>query len=119
VLRKKFNEEIHTKLSLTYGKDAVCQRAVDTWAGRFRSERTSVEEDDRRARPSHYDFSAAISSYLERNPHISCRKIPKDLFVLMTTISRVLEEIGSRFFIASWVSHELSAESKMNRVNIC
>jgi cytochrome b subunit of formate dehydrogenase len=37
----------------------------------------------------------------------------------MTTISRILEKISSRFLIARWVPHELSTESKANRVDIC
>jgi hypothetical protein len=91
---------------------------VNTWAAHFRSGRTFVEDDDRPGRASCDDFSAAIAGHLERNPHASCHEIAKDLFVPMTTISRILKEIGSRFFIARWVSDELSAESKVNRVDI-
>jgi transposase len=119
VLRKKYNKEIHTKLSLGYDKDPLCQRTVDTWVARFRSGRTSVEDDGRSGRPSRDDFSAAISGHLERNSHASCREIAKNLFVPKITISRVLEEIDSRFFIARWVPHERSTESKTNRADIC
>jgi hypothetical protein len=59
-----------------------------------------VENDDRPEKYSCDDFSAAVSGYLERNPHASCFKIAKNLFISKITISRVLEEIGSRFFIA-------------------
>jgi hypothetical protein len=100
VLRKRFNEEIHTKLSLRYGKDSLCQRTVDTWTARFRSGRTYVEDDDKPGRPFCNDFSATVSGYLERNPHASYREIAKDLFLPMTTISRILEKISSRFLIA-------------------
>jgi hypothetical protein len=78
-----------------------------------------VEDDNRPGRASRDDFSASVSGYLERNLHASCREITKDMFVPMTKISSVLEEIGSRFFIARWVSYELSVELKANRVNIC
>jgi hypothetical protein len=100
VLRKKSKEEIHTKLSLGHGKDVLCQRTMDTCAARFRSRRTSVEDDDKPGKPSRDDFSVAFSSYLKRNPHASCREIAKDMCVPMTIISRVLEKIDSRFFIA-------------------
>jgi hypothetical protein len=119
VFCKKSNEEIHTKLSFGYNKDALCQRTVNAWTARFRSERISVEDDDRPGRSSSDDFSTVVSGYLERNSYASCRKIAKDLFVLMTMILRVLEEISSRFFIARWMLHELSAESNANRVDIC
>jgi DNA-binding MarR family transcriptional regulator len=59
-----------------------------------------VEDNDRPGTLSCDDFSAVFSGHLERNPHISCREISKDLFVPKTTISRVLEKISSRFFIA-------------------
>jgi hypothetical protein len=78
-----------------------------------------MEDDDGLGKPSRDDFSAAISGYLDRNPHASCREITKDLFVPKTTISQVFEEMNSRFFISRWVPDELSAESKANRVDIC
>jgi hypothetical protein len=59
-----------------------------------------MEDDDRPARRSRKDFSTAISGYLERNLYASCHEVVKDLFVLITTISQVWHEIGSRFFIA-------------------
>jgi hypothetical protein len=118
MLHKKSNKEIHAKLSIGYGKDALCQRTVDTRAARFRSRGTSLEDHDRFGRPSRDDFSPAISGHLKRNIRASCCDIVKDLFVPMTTISQVLDEIGSRFIITRWVPHELSVKSKANRVDI-
>jgi hypothetical protein len=77
-----------------------------------------VEDDDRLGRASRDDFSVAFSSYLKRNLHALCYEIAKDLFVPKTAISQVLDEIGSKFFIARWVPHKLSAQSKANRVDI-
>jgi hypothetical protein len=119
VLRKNSNEEIHTKLSLRYDNDALCYWTVDTWVVRFWSKRTAVEHDDRFGRSSRENFSAVVSGHLERNPYASCREIAKDLFVPKIIISLVLEEIDSRFFITRCVLHELSTESKANRVDIC
>jgi hypothetical protein len=59
-----------------------------------------MEDDDRPERLSRDDFLAAVSGYLQRNSHASCREIVKDLFVLKIIISRVLEKIDPRFFIA-------------------
>jgi hypothetical protein len=64
-------------------------------------------------------FSAVFSGYLERNPYSSCREIAKNLLVSKTTISRGLEEMGPRFFIARRVPYDLSAESNAKRVDIC
>jgi hypothetical protein len=46
VLRQKSNRAIQAKVILVYGRDALCQRTVDTWAARYWSGRTSVEDDD-------------------------------------------------------------------------
>jgi hypothetical protein len=43
---QKSNMAIQAKLSLIYGKDALCQRTVDTWAARFQSGKTLVEDDE-------------------------------------------------------------------------
>jgi hypothetical protein len=100
MLHKKSNTAIQAKLSLGYGKDALCQRTVDTWAARFQSGRTSVEDDERSGRSSSDSLSDAVSGYLNRNPHASCREIAKDLFIPITTILRVLDKMGLRFFVA-------------------
>jgi hypothetical protein len=118
-VRQKSNNAIETKLSLVYGRDALCQRTVDTWATRFRSGRTSVEDDDRSGRPSSANLSAAVSGYLNRNPHASCLEIAKDLFIPKTSILHVLDEMGLKFFVARWVPYKLSAELNAKRIEIC
>jgi hypothetical protein len=119
VLRQKSNRAIQAKLSLVYGRDALCQRTVDTLAARFRSGRTSMEDDDRSGKPPSANLSAAVSGYLNRNSHASCREIAKDLFIPRTSILRVLDEMGLKFFVARWVPYKLSAELKAKRIEIC
>jgi transposase len=119
VLGQKSNRAIQAKLSLVYGRDALCRRTVDTWAARFRSGRISVEDNDRSGRSSSANFPAAVSGYLNRNPHTSCREIAKDLFIPKTSILRVLDEMGLKFFVARWVPYKLSAELKAKRIEIC
>jgi hypothetical protein len=119
VLRHKYNYRIQAKLCLIYSKYALCPRIVDAWPTRFQSKRTSVEDDERPGRPSRDDFSVAIFDYLKRNPHASCHEIAKRLFVPRITILRALGKMDFRFFITRWVPHELSAELKAKRVEIC
>jgi hypothetical protein len=61
MLSKKSNSAIQEKLSLVHGKDALCQRTVDIWIARFRSGRTSVEDDERPGRSSSDSLSDALS----------------------------------------------------------
>jgi hypothetical protein len=100
VLHKKSNMTIQAKVSFVYGKDALCQHRVETSPPRFRSGRTSVEDDDRSGRLSTDSLSDAVSFYLNRNPQALCQEIAKDLFIPATTILRVLDQMGLRFFIA-------------------
>jgi hypothetical protein len=119
VLHKKSNTATQAKFSLGYGKDALCQRPVGTWAAHFRSGRTSVEDDERPGRPSSDSLSDIVSDYLNRNSQASRQEIAKDLFILMTIILRILDEIDMRFFIARWMPYKLSPELKANRIEIC
>jgi hypothetical protein len=119
VLHTKSNTAIQAKLNLVYSKDALCQCTVDMWAARFRSGRTSVEGDERLGRPSSDSLSDAISDYLNRNPYASCRKIAKDLFIPTTTILRVLNEMGLKFFVTRWMPYKLAPELKAKRIDIC
>jgi hypothetical protein len=119
VVHKKLNTEIQTKFSLVYGKDAFCQRTVNMWAARFWSGRISVKDDERPGRPSSDSLSDTVSGYLNRNPHTSCREISEDLFIPMTTILRILDKMGLRFFVARWVPYKLSPELKAKRIEIC
>jgi hypothetical protein len=50
---------------------------------------------------------------------ITGRETVKVLFVPRIIILRALENVGLRFFITRWGSHELSAELKAKRVKIC
>jgi hypothetical protein len=78
-----------------------------------------VEDDERPGRLSSDSLSDAISGYLNRNPHASCREIAKDLFIPITIILRVLDEMDLRFFVARWVPYKLSPELEAKRIEIC
>jgi hypothetical protein len=119
VLHKRSNKEVQVKLSLVDRKDGLCRRTMDRWASRFRSGRTSVENDERAGRPSSDCLSSAVSSDLNRNTHGSCREIVKDFFILMTIIVRVWDEMGLRFFFARWMPYKLWPELKAKRIEIC
>jgi hypothetical protein len=112
------NTAIQVKLSLIYGKDALCQRIVDTWTARFRSGRTSVGDDERSGRPSSDSLSDAVSGYLNRNPQYSYREIAKDLFIPTNIILHVLDEIDLRLFVARWMPYKLSPELETKRIEI-
>jgi hypothetical protein len=73
---------------------------VDMWTARFRSGRISVEDDERPGRLFSDSLSDAVSGYLNRNPHASCRETVKDLFIPETTMLCILDQMGLRFFVA-------------------
>jgi hypothetical protein len=119
VLHKKSNTAIQTKLSLAYGKDALCQHPVDPWAARFRSGGTLVEDDERPGRLSSDSLSDTVSGHLNKNIHASCREIAKTLFIPVTIMLRFLDEMGLRFVVARWMPYKLSPELKAKRIETC
>jgi hypothetical protein len=77
---------------------SIC--AVDTWAVRFRSGKTSVEDDETLGNSSRNDFSGGASGYLKRNSHASCCEMAKASFISRTIILRTLAKMNFRFFVA-------------------
>jgi hypothetical protein len=54
------------KLAKGYGLDALCLRAVQKWAARFRAGEHDVEDDDRSGPPPQTDLCDAILRFLEK-----------------------------------------------------
>jgi histone-lysine N-methyltransferase SETMAR len=118
-LRLKSNREILAKLQLAYHEDALCLRAVEKWAARFRAGQETVDDETRPGRPAISDLSEAILQFLERQPHSSSRDISKALYLPKTTVLRIMHEIGLHFFAPRWVPYRLSDAQKADRVTIC
>jgi hypothetical protein len=66
VLRGESNQQIAAKLAKAYGLDALCLRALQKWAVRFRAGQHDVEDDDRSGRPRQTDLCDAVLRFPEK-----------------------------------------------------
>jgi hypothetical protein len=117
-LRRKTNAQIVTKLEQGYHQDALRLRAVEKWAARFREGPETVENDERPERLSHNDLGDAVLRFLEKQPSSSSREINKPLYSPQTTILRVLDDLGLRFFAPRWILRRLSDAQKADRLEL-
>jgi hypothetical protein len=117
-LRGKANAQIVTKLEQGYHQDALRLRTVEKWAARFRAGRETVEDDERLGRPPQNDLDDAVLRFLEKQPHSSSREISMALYSPRTTILRVLDDFGLRFFAPRWIPHRLFDVQKAERVEL-
>jgi hypothetical protein len=69
-------------------------------------------------RPPQNDLSDAVPRFLEKQPHSSSREISKAFCSPPTTILRVLDDLGLRFFVPRWVLHRFSDAQKADRVEL-
>jgi hypothetical protein len=117
-LRAKKNAQIVTKLAQGEHQDALRLRVVEKWAARFRAGRETVENDKRPGRSPQNDLGDAVLRFLEKQPHSSSHEIRKALYSPRTTILRVLNDLGLRFFAPMWIPHHLSDAQKADRVEL-
>jgi hypothetical protein len=117
-LRGKTNAQIVTKLEQGYHQDALRLRAVEKWAARFQASRETVKDDERPERPAQNDLGDAVLRFLEKQPHSSSCEINNALYWPRTTILRVLDDLGLRFFAPRWIPHRLSDAHKADRVEL-
>jgi hypothetical protein len=62
------------------------------------------------------DLDDVVLRFLEKQLHSSSRWIGKALYSPWTTILRVLDDTGLRFFAPTWIPHRLSNAQKADRV---
>jgi hypothetical protein len=106
-LRGKRNAQIVTKLEQGYHQDAPRLRTVENWAARFRAGLETVEDDEKPGRDPQNNLGDTVLRFFEKQPHSSSRKINDALYSPRTTILRVLDELGSRFFAPKWMADRL------------
>jgi hypothetical protein len=73
ILCQKSNQQIAAKLAKSYGRDALCLRAMQKLAARFRAGQEDAENDERSGRPPQTDVRDVVLRFLEKNPHASSR----------------------------------------------
>jgi hypothetical protein len=89
---------------------------------RLRAGRKTVEDDESPGRYPQNDLGDAVLRRLEKQRNSSSCEINTALYSPQTTILRVLDDLGLRFFAPRWISHRWSDGQKADRVellNVC
>jgi DNA-binding IclR family transcriptional regulator len=68
--------------------------------------------------PPQNDLGDAVLRFLEKQPHSSSREISKALYSPRTTILRVLDDLGLRFFALRWMPRRLSDAQKADKFEL-
>jgi hypothetical protein len=58
-----------------------------------------------------------FSDFMTKQPYSSSREISKALYSPRTTILRVLDDLGLRFFAPRWIPHRVSDAQKADSVD--
>jgi len=104
-------------------RDQSLSRAqVFQWHARFKTGRTSVDDDERTGRPTSCttpENVARIQELLRQDRRLTIRDIAEEVEVGYGTCQRVLtEELGMHRVAAKFVSRILTADQKQQRVNV-
>lgn len=92
---------------------------VYKWHERFRSGRTSVEDDERRGRPSVVMTSSRdkVRQLLDKDRRLTVRVIAAEIGISRTAVHKILtEELGMSKVSARWVPRLLSDFDRQRRV---
>jgi hypothetical protein len=96
---------------------------VFQWHARFKTGRTSVDDDECTGRPTSCttpETVARIQELIHQDRRLTIRDIAEEVEVGYGTCQRVLtEELGRHCVAAKFVPRILTADQKQQRVNVC
>ena len=106
-----------------FGDQSLSRTHVFQWHTRFKTGRTSVDDDERTGRPTSCttpETVARIQQLIRQDRRLTIRDIAEEMGVGYGTYQQVLtEELGMHRVAAKFVPRILTANQKQQRVNIC
>jgi len=106
-----------------FGDQSLSRTQVFQWHTRFKTGRTSVDDDEHTGRTTSCttpETVARIQQLIHQDRSRSIRDIVKEVGVGYGTCQRVLtEEFGMHRVAAKFVPRVLTADQKQQRVNVC
>jgi len=106
-----------------FGDQSLSRAQVFQWHARFKTGRTSVDDDEGTGRTTSCttpETVARIQELLRQDRRLTIRDIAEEMEVGYGTCQRVLtEELGMYRAAAKFVPRILTANQKQQRVNIC
>ena len=115
--------DIHAELTAAYGPKAISYSTVQQWAKYFREGNMEVEDDPRSGRPISKikpENIQAVQNVIEEDPHSTYDDIEAETQLSRGTIERIIHDhLRMRKLASRWIPHELTANQKQVRVQIC
>ena len=115
--------ETLTMIQQTFGDQSLSRGRVFQWHARFKTGRTSVDDDEYTGRPSSCttpETVTRIQDLVHQDRRRTIQDIAEEVGISYGTCQRVLtEELGMHRVTAKFVPRILTAEQKQLRVNIC
>jgi len=106
-----------------FGDQSLSLIQMFQWHARFKTGRTSVEDDEHTGRPTSCTTPgtvARIEELIRQDRRRTIRDIAEEVEVGYGTCQRVLtEELGMHRVAAKLVSRILTADQKQQRINVC
>jgi len=106
-----------------FGDQSLSRTQVFQWHARFKTGRTSVDDDEHTGRPTSCttpETVARIQELIRQDRHRTIRDIAEEVEVGYGTCQGVLtEELGMHRVAAKFVPRILTADQKQQRVSVC
>ena len=106
-----------------FGDQSLSRAQVFQWHARFKTGRTSVDDDERTGRPTSCttpETVARIQKIIRQDRRLTIRDIAEEVEVGYGTCQRVLtQELGMHRVAAKFVPRILTADQKQQRVYVC
>jgi len=119
---KSFTETL-TMIQQAFGDQSLSRARVFQWHARFKTGRTSVDDDERTWRPTSCttpETVTRIQELLRQDRRRTVHDIAEEVGIGYGTCQRVLtEELGMHRVTAKFVPRILTADQKEQRVNVC
>lgn len=111
--------EIVPRLRAVFGENAETKSTVYRWVERFKSGRTTIEDDPRSGRPNtaiNKESVKAVEKIVEQNERVSIRKVAKDVGISTRKVHEILHDcLGVSKVAEKWVpqliGHEMTEKS--------
>jgi len=108
-------------LQQAYGEDCLSRTQCYEWYQRFKSDRTSIEDDPKSGRPSSTgdDHIEKVRSVICENRRLTIREVSEEVGICKSSCHTILtEKLKVPRVAAKFVPRLLTEEQKQNRVSI-
>jgi transposase len=120
-LGKTFTETFQM-LQQAYGEDCLSRTQCYEWYQRFKSGRTSIEDDPKSGRPSSStgDYHIEkVRSVIRENRRLTVREVPEEVGICKSSCHTILnEKLMMHRVAAKFMPRLLTEEQKENRVTV-